>query len=113
LFSFETYLWGFAHGIIMYLIGMFAFMFMGVGAGDGKFAAAMAMFIPAADARFVVPLFCAYLLGAFVTHRGFRALPPVRRATADWASWGHQKFPVGLALAGTFITYFAMVAFAL
>ncbi|RPE67080.1 prepilin peptidase CpaA [Pacificibacter maritimus] len=111
LFSFDMYLWGFSHGAIMYFLGMFAFMFMGVGAGDGKFAAAMAMFIPAADARFVVPLFCAFVLGAFVTHRIFRALPIVRRATSDWVSWDDKKFPVGLALAGTFVAYFGIVAF--
>ncbi|MFT6169619.1 MAG: prepilin peptidase CpaA [Celeribacter sp.] len=113
LFDFDIYLWGFAHGTVMYVFGMFAYAFMGVGAGDGKYAAAMAMFIPMADARFVVPLFCAYLLGAFVTHRLFRAMPVVRDATETWVSWGHKKFPVGLALAGTFSTYFGFVAFGL
>lgn len=113
LFDLPTYLWGFAHGLAMYAFGMFAYAFLGVGAGDGKYAAAMAMFIPTADARFVVPLFCAYLLGAFVTHRLFRAMPAVRGVTQTWVSWGHKKFPVGLALAGTFITYFAIVAFEL
>jgi prepilin peptidase CpaA len=111
LFDMPTYLWGFAHGGVMYLFGMFAYAFMGVGAGDGKFAAAMAMFIPTADARFIIPLFCAYLLGAFATHRAFRALPFVRRSTQTWVSWGHKKFPMGLALAGTFVTYFGLVAF--
>lgn len=113
VFDLPTYLWGFTHGVCMYLFGIFAYAFMGVGAGDGKFAAAMAMFIPTADARFVVPLFCAYLLGAFVTHRAFRALPFVRRATQGWVSWDHKKFPMGLALAGTFVTYFGFAAFQL
>ena len=113
LFAWPTYFWGFAHGGVMYLFGMFAYAFMGVGAGDGKYAAAMAMFIPTHDARFVVPLFCAYLLGAFATHRLFRAVPAVRESTQNWVSWGHKKFPVGLALAGTFITYFGVVAFGL
>lgn len=113
LFDFDIYLWGFVHGVVMYAVGIFAYAFMGVGAGDGKYAAAMALFIPAADARFVVPLFCAYVLGAFVTHRLFRAMPVVRNATETWVSWGHKKFPVGLALAGTFSTYFACAAFGL
>lgn len=106
----DAYLWGFSHGVVMYFVGMFAFMFMGVGAGDGKFAAAMALFIPVADASVVLALFAAFLLGAFATHRLFRAIPAVRRRTEGWVSWGHKKFPVGLALAGTFISYLALAA---
>ncbi|WP_439104951.1 A24 family peptidase [Celeribacter marinus] len=106
--SFDQYLWGFAHGVIMYGVGMFLFMFAGVGAGDGKFAAAMSMFIPLADAMPVLMIFCAFLLGAFTAHRILRAVPAIRRATPDWVSWGHNKFPMGLALAGTLITYFAI-----
>lgn len=111
VFDMPTYFWGFTHGIVMYGVGIFAYAFMGVGAGDGKYAAAMAMFIPTADVRLIIPLFCAYLLGAFVTHRLFRAVPAVRQATQTWVSWGHKKFPMGLALAGTFCTYFAVAAF--
>lgn len=65
---FEQYLWGFAHGAAIYVVGMFLFFFAGVGAGDGKFAAAMAMFIPVADAAPVLMLFSAFLLGAFAAH---------------------------------------------
>ncbi|WP_417257952.1 A24 family peptidase [Celeribacter sp.] len=108
---FDQYLWGFAHGIIMYGVGIFLFMFAGVGAGDGKFAAAMSMFIPVADVMPVLMIFCAFLLGAFAAHRLLRATPAVRRATPDWVSWGHNKFPMGLALAGTLVTYFALAAF--
>lgn len=111
VFDWPTYLWGFAHGVVMYLFGMFAYAFLGVGAGDGKYAAAVAMFIPAQDVHFVLPLLCAVLIGAFVTHRLFRAVPMVRRVTPTWVSWDHKKFPVGLALAGTFISYLAIVAF--
>jgi len=103
--SFEQYLWGFAHGVVMYIFGMFAFNYMGVGAGDGKFAAAMSMFIPLRDAAPVVILFAGFILGAFAVHRLARAVPAIRKATPDWASWTHKKFPVGLALTGTFIAY--------
>ncbi|GAA3868860.1 A24 family peptidase [Celeribacter arenosi] len=109
--SLEQYGWGFVHAAVMYLVGMFAFMFLGVGAGDGKFAAAMSMFIPVADARMVLVIFAAYLLGAFAAHRIARRIPAVRSATPDWVSWESGKFPMGLALAGTIVHYLAWVAF--
>jgi prepilin peptidase CpaA len=110
LFEFETYLWGFARGVVMYFVGMFAFMFMGIGAGDGKFAAAMALFIPLADATLVLAIFCGFLLAAFCAHRLLRAIPRVREATPHWVSWEHRKFPAGLAITGTFITYLGLAA---
>ncbi|ATG49217.1 A24 family peptidase [Celeribacter ethanolicus] len=108
LLPFDQYLWGFAHAAVMYVVALFAYAYLGVGAGDGKFAAAMAMFIPLADLGAVLTLFAAFLLGAFFAHRLLRALPPVRRATPDWISWEHRKFPMGLALAGTMISYLGL-----
>lgn len=108
LLPFDQYLWGFAHAAVMYVVALFAYAYLGVGAGDGKFAAAMAMFIPLADLGAVLTLFAAFLLGAFFAHRLLRALPPVRRATPDWVSWEHRKFPMGLALAGTMISYLGL-----
>lgn len=77
-----------------------------MGAGDSKFIAAMALFIPQDDARFALALFAAAILGAFASHRAARAIGPIRAATADWASWTHRKFPMGLALSGTLTFYF-------
>ncbi|WP_460274148.1 A24 family peptidase [Celeribacter sp. ULVN23_4] len=111
LLPFDQYLWGFLHGAVMYVVGMFAFAYLGVGAGDGKFAAAMSLFIPLADAGPVLTLFAAFLIGAFLTHRALRALPAVRRATPDWVSWEHRKFPMGLALAGTMVSYLALAIY--
>lgn len=108
LLPFDQYLWGFLHGAVMYVVGMFAFAYLGVGAGDGKFAAAMSLFIPLTDAGPVLTLFAAFLIGAFLAHRALRALPGVRRATPDWVSWEHRKFPMGLALAGTMVSYLAL-----
>ena len=62
---FEQYLWGFSHAFVMYFVGMFAFAYLGIGAGDGKFAAAMSMFVPLVDATLILSLFAAFLLGAF------------------------------------------------
>ena len=76
-----------------------------LGAGDAKFAAAMAPFFPLADLRFVLALFAAAILGAFVGHRAARAIGPVRAVTPDWQSWTHKDFPMGLALSGMLVIY--------
>lgn len=103
---FSLYLWGFALAAILLVVGFVANAGGLVGAGDAKFAAAMAPFFVGGDLRMILALFAACLVGAFATHRLARALPPVRRATADWASWTHAKFPMGLALSGLIVFYF-------
>lgn len=109
--AFDQYLWGFAHFAIMYVVAMFLYAFAGVGAGDGKYVAVLAMYIPAADALSVLAIFSAFLLGAFGAHRFLRLFPAVRRMTPDWVSWEAKKFPMGLAITGTQICYFALAAF--
>ena len=59
----------------------------------------------------VLPLFAAFLLGAFAAHRILRAIPAVRALTPDWVSWKRKDFPMGLALVGTFVTYMVLMAF--
>lgn len=71
-----------------------------IGAGDSKFGAAMAPFFVLADYRLVMGLLAGCLLGAFAAHRLLRLIPVVRQATPEWQSWTHDKFPMGLALAG-------------
>jgi len=103
----DLWLWGWALGAAVLVITFLATMAGLIGAGDAKFAAAMAPFFIAADPRFVTALFAACLLGAFVGHRGMRLVTPFRAVTADWASWTHKDFPMGLALSGTLILYLA------
>lgn len=100
-----VWLWGLALLAIVLVIGFLLATGGLVGAGDAKFAAAMAPFFTGADLRLVLVLFTACLLGAFAAHRILRAIPAVRRATSDWESWTHRKFPMGLALTGTLIFY--------
>lgn len=87
-----------AFGFVINSIGL-------IGAGDAKFAAAMAPFFVGGDVRLILALLAACLLGAFAAHRLARAVPAIRRASPDWVSWTHHKFPMGLALAGTLIFY--------
>lgn len=99
-----TYAWGWALCAIVLTAG-FVLNAAGVlGAGDAKFAAAMAPFFVLSDLRFDLGLFAACLLGAFAAHRLMRATP-FRSAVPDWASWTHSRFPMGLALAGMLIFY--------
>lgn len=101
--------WGLLYGLIVLVAGFVANALRLLGAGDAKFAAAMAPYFIGCDLRIVMALFAACLLGAFASHRLMRLIPPFRAATADWASWTHKDFPMGLALAGTLIFYLLSV----
>ena len=102
---FESWLWGWVLGAAVLVAGFIANAAGLLGAGDAKFAAAMAPFFILADPRFVLGLYAACLLGAYFSHRLLRLIGPFRRATEDWASWTHKDFPMGLALSGTLIFF--------
>lgn len=104
----HDYLWGIALGGIVLAAGFVASSVRMIGAGDAKFAAAMAPFFTGSSPAMVFTLFAGCLLAAFAAHRLLRALPAFRTATPDWASWTNVKFPMGLALAGTLIFYFVL-----
>lgn len=97
--------WGWAIGGIILVIGFLLNAIGWVGGGDAKFAAAMAPFFVKAPIISVMGLFAACVLMAFIVHRSMRAIPPLRRATADWKSWDAIKFPLGLALSATVIIH--------
>lgn len=105
----DAYLWRLASlGIV--LVAGFIITSLGlVGAGDAKFAAAMAPFIAPGDALFFLMLFSLVLIGSWLTHRTAGRVPALRRATSDWASWDQGKlFPMGVALAGALAIYLAL-----
>lgn len=102
---FKVWTYGLGLGAVVLAAGFIASAVRLVGAGDAKFAAAMAPFFVLSDIRFVLGLFAACLLGAFVSHRIMGMIPAFRKATADWASWTHKDFPMGLALSGTLIFF--------
>ena len=103
---FDEYLWRYVHLVTVLGIGFVLASAGAMGAGDAKFATAMAPFIAFQDLTLVLTLFAAMLLGAFVAHRLAGRVPAIRSATADWASWGEKRdFPMGLALGGTLGCY--------
>lgn len=102
------YLWRWSHLAVVLVAGFLLNMTGALGAGDAKFAAAMAPFFALADWLFVLILFAVVLIAAFLTHRGVRRIPAVRRAFPGWESWTRKDFPMGLALSGTLLGYFAL-----
>jgi prepilin peptidase CpaA len=106
---FTSWLWGIGIGAATLVVLFLANAAGMMGAGDSKFGAAMAPFFVLADYRMVMGLLAGCLLGAFFTHRILRAIPAMRRATPDWQSWTHHKFPMGLALAGMLNIYLILV----
>ncbi|KAJ54089.1 membrane protein [Actibacterium mucosum KCTC 23349] len=107
---FGEYLWRWSHLAVVLAIGFVLNLLRMIGAGDAKYAAAMAPFIPLGDAIWFMLLFCAILPASFFIHRGARMLPPVRKAAPDWVSWDSRKFPMGLALGPVLAIYLVFAA---
>lgn len=105
----EEYLWRYVNLGVVLVIGFVLSSFGPVGAGDAKFAAAMAPFVAAGDGAMFLMLFCGVLLASWALHRMARATPALRNAAPDWVSWQKGKlFPMGVALAGSLILYLAL-----
>ncbi len=107
---FEDYAWRWLHLVVVLVIGFLMNMIGGVGAGDAKFAAAMAPFVALGDLRMFLFLFAAVVLAAVVTHRAFKRSDAFRAKTPDWMSWTRSDFPMGLALGGALIFYLVAAA---
>lgn len=102
--------WAWLHFVVVLVIGFVLSLTGSFGAGDAKFAAAMAPFVALADLRLFLVLLSAVMIASYIAHRVLRAIPAVRRATPGWASWEHSGFPFGLALGPTLIFYLLLAA---
>lgn len=105
-----TWGWSWLHFAVVLAVGFVLSLTGGFGAGDAKFAAAMAPFVALGDMRLFLVLLCAVSIAAFIVHRGLRAVPAVRNATPDWASWTRKDFPFGLALGPALIFYLGLAS---
>lgn len=110
VFSGSEYLWRLAQMGILLVIGFLASTARLFGAGDAKFAAAMAPFIAVADLQLFLPLFAATLLGGLMAHRGLKYIKRFRASTSDWVSWQRRDYPMGLSLAGALCLYLGLAA---
>jgi prepilin peptidase CpaA len=109
--TFSTWYMRLAQLVIVLIAGFIITSIGLAGAGDSKFAAAMAPFVAPGDYLLFLTLFAAVLIGSWITHRGVGRVPAVRRATPDWVSWDRGKlFPMGVALAGALVVYLALGA---
>ncbi|KMW59514.1 Type IV prepilin peptidase TadV/CpaA [Candidatus Rhodobacter oscarellae] len=106
----DAYLWGYAHFAVILVIGFLLNMTGALGAGDVKFAAAMALFVSFADTGVFMMLLALAIIAAFMLHRIARLMPFIRAATPNWVSWDAKKFPMGTALGSSLAIYLALGA---
>lgn len=104
--TWTAWFWGFALMAIVLVAGYLLYTTGTFGAGDAKYAAAMAPVFVGADILFVMMLVAGGLIGALIAHRTMRAIPAVRSMTPDWKSWTERRyFPLGFALSGIVVFY--------
>ena len=103
------YLWRYAHFAVMLVIGFLLNVFRLVGAGDAKFAAAMAPFVAFGDWMTFLLLLAGTIIAAFILHRIAKA-SPIRARVPHWESWNKREFPMGLALAPSLLFYLIIAA---
>ncbi|QMU57876.1 MAG: hypothetical protein GKR98_06495 [Boseongicola sp.] len=101
---FTEYLWRYAHFAVVLAITFVLNALRLIGAGDAKFAAAMAPFIALADWFTFMFLLAGMIIAAFIVHRAVRA-SPLRERFPDWESWTRKEFPMGFALAPALAVY--------
>ncbi|AZQ66162.1 hypothetical protein EF888_02865 [Silicimonas algicola] len=101
---FGEYLWRYAHFGVVLAIGFVLSAIGGVGAGDAKYAAAMAPFIARPDFMPFMFLLAATVIAAFILHRLARA-SAIRQRFETWESWTRREFPMGFALAPALLFY--------
>lgn len=104
--TWALWFWGFALMAIVFVAGFLLYLTGTFGAGDAKYAAAMAgMFVGGRIAEILV-LLVVCMIGSLVLHRIMRSLPFIRNATPDWVSWTRRRyFPFGLALSALVVIY--------
>ena len=97
-----------AQGVIVLIIGIILNAAGAVGAGDAKFIAAAAPYVPREDGLLVLMIYAAALLAGYVAHR-IAKHTRLRSLAPDWQSWSMgKKFPMGLALGGTLAIYLVL-----
>ena len=98
------YPWRLLHLVVVMVIGFALNMIRAIGAGDAKFAAAMAPFIAKSDGMPFMYVLGATVIAAFVLHRAARG-SFIRQRHPDWESWTRREFPMGFALAPALLFY--------
>lgn len=106
----QGWAWGWAHFAVV-LVSGFVLSSVGLlGAGDAKFAAAMAPFIALGDLSLFLLLLGAVIIVSFLAHRLARRTALAQRLAPGWESWQRREFPLGLALGPSLLFYLALGA---
>jgi len=109
MLPFETLLWRLGAAAGMLVIGFVLNSLRVMGGGDAKFLAAITPFIAFQDVAAFMFIFSIALLSTLFLHRIAMRIKPLRRATADWASWeAGRNFPMGISIAAAIIVYLAV-----
>jgi prepilin peptidase CpaA len=99
------YGWRWLHFVVVLAIGFVMTITRLMGAGDAKFAAAMAPFVSTFDITLMIMIFAVCLVIAFATHRLAR-ISPIRKMVPHWESWERtREFPMGYPLAAALVVY--------
>jgi prepilin peptidase CpaA len=102
----SAWFWGFALMAIVFVAGFLLYLTGTFGAGDAKYAAAMAGIFVGGNIGEILLIIFVSMVGSLIVHRILRSLPIVRNATPDWESWTRRRyFPFGLALSAMLIIY--------
>lgn len=102
-----------AVGFAMLVLGFFLNAARVMGGGDAKMIAASAPYVAFPDVAIVLVIFSATLLVTLVLHRIAKAIPAIRRATPNWASWeAGRNFPMGISIGLALVVYLGLSAWA-
>ncbi|HHH89213.1 MAG TPA: hypothetical protein ENK45_01460 [Aliiroseovarius sp.] len=102
---FDIWKWRLLQFAVILAVGFIASSLGMIGAGDAKFAAAMALFVAPGDIAFFLYLLATVIIAAFIIHRLIRRMERVRARFPDWISWERTDFPMGFALAPALVFY--------
>ena len=101
----ETWAWGWLSLVVVLAVGFVMNMVGMLGAGDAKFAAAMAPFVALGDLSLFLLLLSVVVVVSFIAHRIIRRTALAQRLAPDWESWKNRDFPLGLALGPALLLY--------
>ncbi len=108
----DEYAWRFSHMAVVLVVGFLLSAIGILGAGDAKFAAAMAPFIALPDAMLVLLIVTMSAFAFMIVHQVAKRIPGVVSATPGWKSWQtggkglrKQAFPYGVGISTGLIVY--------
>lgn len=106
----HAWAWGWASLALVLVVGFVLSSVGLLGAGDAKFAAAMAPFIALGDLSVFLLLLGSVIIVSFVAHRLVRSSSVLIGMAPEWESWHRREFPLGLALGPSLLFYIALAA---